>query len=295
MGQYYTPVIIDKREDPKVLAYAYSFKVGEGLKLMEHSYMGNPLVETMEAYLAKEPGRLVWAGDYARPETDAKTKDGYRYDTLHYRADHLRYDPSKTESENHRVFEENSLLPDPSYDGEKFRYVINYDKKEYFDKKKVSPSPAGWTIHPLPLLTAEGNGQGGGDYKSLVGGEFIGKWARDLVGVSDKEPDLGFDQIFPYFAEEVYQVFRTVTEISTGKLLKLEPLGVACKRDTALDMMKYDAQRITYEMYGQGKPQSRDFEEFRKKGWDFKGETRSVAIPEWDAEIAFTIFQFTFL
>ena len=42
MGQYYHPTIMGKRYG--VQGWLYSHAYGEGLKLMEHSYLGNDFV-----------------------------------------------------------------------------------------------------------------------------------------------------------------------------------------------------------------------------------------------------------
>jgi hypothetical protein len=38
-------------------------------------------------------------------------------------------------------------------------------------------------LHPLPLLTAEGNGRGGGDFRGDDPQNLVGSWARDLISV----------------------------------------------------------------------------------------------------------------
>ena len=72
------------------------------------------------------------------------------------------------------------------------KFLINYDTKEYLDLniyKKNSMNKAGWTIHPLPLLTAVGNDRGGGDFHSgNIGYEFVGIWAWQLISISDAIP-----------------------------------------------------------------------------------------------------------
>jgi hypothetical protein len=57
----------------------------------------------------------------------------------------------------------------------------------------VFPDKDGWQIHPLPLLTCEGNGRGGGDY----GGNdqnLVGLWARNTISVSNDIPD-GYEEL----------------------------------------------------------------------------------------------------
>jgi hypothetical protein len=52
----------------------------------------------------------------------------------------------------------------------------------------------GWRIHPLPLLTCEGNGRGGGDYRGES--DLVGRWSRDLISVEPVLAELeGYKEI----------------------------------------------------------------------------------------------------
>ena len=59
------------------------------------------------------------------------------------------------------------------------KFLINYDTREFIDLnlyKKNAKDKDGWTIHPLPLLTAVGNDRGGGDFhEGNIGYESVGK------------------------------------------------------------------------------------------------------------------------
>ena len=73
MGQYYKPVCIEKNE------YLYSHDYDNGLKLMEHSWIGNNFMDAVMT-LIKPKGlwyrqQIVWAGDYADPEKDENGED----------------------------------------------------------------------------------------------------------------------------------------------------------------------------------------------------------------------------
>ena len=61
MGQYFKPSNTTK----KVNLVAHDFD--NGLKIMEHSYIGNNFVETIMTLLANEwnGDNFVWAGDYS--------------------------------------------------------------------------------------------------------------------------------------------------------------------------------------------------------------------------------------
>ena len=168
MGQYYKPMSIDKME------HVYSHDYGNGLKLMEHSYIGNNFVNTVESLLA--PGgewyknRLVWAGDYADEEENG--------DNLWTQ---VGDDP---------------IEPEDMDQVESGRYIVNHTVREFVDKDIVPKDSQGWKVHPLPLLTCEGNGRGGGDYNR--NNRYIGDWARDEISIEKEEPK-DFDEIIPHF------------------------------------------------------------------------------------------------
>ena len=44
-------------------------------------------------------------------------------------------------------------------------------------------------IHPLPLLTAVGNGRGGGDYRGYENKSMVGYYAGDVIEISEEIPD----------------------------------------------------------------------------------------------------------
>lgn len=169
MGQYYTPIILGdlahvintKSEFIRIWLSAHSYD--NGMKLMEHSYIKNTFVSAFE-YLISPDGpyhmsRVVWAGDYADKEPDSELN-------LHEMADN---NSSKLQSP-----EMNSTTC--------YRYIVNHTKKQYVDKNHLEHN-----IHPLPLLTAEGNGCGGGDYHGHHE-ELCGTWARDLLSVDSVCP-----------------------------------------------------------------------------------------------------------
>ena len=70
MGQYYKPVFLNEKNKP--VSFVYSHDFASGLKIMEHSWVGNKFVQFVERQLIGNPTKLVWAGDYAEKE-DPKT------------------------------------------------------------------------------------------------------------------------------------------------------------------------------------------------------------------------------
>lgn len=189
MGQYFKAISLDvkKRVD--------SWNFRNGAKLMEHSWIGNHFVNFVEQLLAEDGKwfghRIVWAGDYADPETDSKgnvtkllSEDGKEYEANLY--DIIQDDE----------------VSDKKFKVKKFRYLINLDTKEFVDYNKI-PLDNDYTddkghvwkyyIHPLPLLTCEGNGRGGGDYHKE--NPLVGSWARNRITVSTAKPSPDFKRI----------------------------------------------------------------------------------------------------
>lgn len=156
---------------------------------MEHSYIGNSFVEAVEFLLIDDGegnrgrwsgNRIVWAGDYA----NAEPLSGNNLYSLAEEKDKLKM-----------LIE---AVP------ENYHYLVNWDKKQFVDKTKCNPINGVWNIkglkiHPLPLLTADGNGRGGGDYNG-EGIDYVGTWARDRISLMKEIPE-DFTEIRPNFDE----------------------------------------------------------------------------------------------
>lgn len=152
-----------------------------GGKLTEHSYINNNFVGGVEFIFTPEgpcyKSRLVWAGDYADPEPELE-------ENLY----HLTTSPDKE-------YKIKSIIT-PEY-----KYIINHTKKIYINKEtyviNVKSKTDYHPFHPLPLLVAEGNGCGGGDYHG-VNEDLIGTWARDVISVEKDKPEdyIEYDILF---------------------------------------------------------------------------------------------------
>ena len=150
------------------------------------------------------PQRVVWSGDYA-DEEDPSTITPFEIKAL---AD------EKSEYWNSKVLKEKGLnlyslsdivgkLTHDEDNKNKYeheyksvapltaKYLVNHDRKEFVDKSKTPKDNDGWQMHPLPLLTCEGNGRGGGDYRGES--DLIGIWARNIIGVVTKKSDIPKD------------------------------------------------------------------------------------------------------
>ena len=166
MGQYYKPAFLAKN-GKSVKSWIYSHDYGSGLKLMEHSWIKNDFVGAVEEQLTPHgkfyKSKLVWAGDYADNEEGSKS------------------------NVYGRCKDKNQIKPHGGMVDPIYRYIVNHTKKEYVDKMEV-PDNDGWRIHPLPLLTCEGNGRGGGDYGYPDDNNIVGSWARNVISVEKEIP-----------------------------------------------------------------------------------------------------------
>jgi hypothetical protein len=163
MGQYYLALILGEKDShsTEIIRQAiHPHTFDNGAKLMEHSYVGNSFMEAVECLLMPNApffkSRLVWAGDYADPDSDG-------------------------ENLYHMAFENNELFSLKQPQSSLPLYVINHTKQVYFAKELDK-------IHPLSILTAEGNGRGGGDYHG-PNEELSGTWARDVISVEHTFPE----------------------------------------------------------------------------------------------------------
>ncbi len=186
MGQYYK--IAFQHDGERVVVNGRKVE-GEGYimaKLMEHSWMENPLTMAVADEMYKWPMRLLWCGDYAEKDEVYDATDGaVEYEDL-WGED---ADPG------------HELAPSKfDYNG---KWLVNHDKKlavnldEYWRKSEDN----GWVICPFPLLTALGNGRGGGDFhEGYIGADKVGTWVWDLISIEDEKPE-GYEEFKVVFKE----------------------------------------------------------------------------------------------
>ncbi len=206
MGQYYKAVFLAENQKPIASVSSYDF--GSGAKLMEHSWEKNPMVRFVERQLMVAPQKVVWAGDYADEEdpttiTEREIKlladeesDYWNSKVLKEKGVNL-YSLSDTigklihdeRVENKYEHDYKGVAPLTA------KYLVNHDKKQFVDKSKTPKDGDGWQIHPLPLLTCEGNGRGGGDFRG--DSPLVGLWARDKISVVTRKSDIpkGFEEL----------------------------------------------------------------------------------------------------
>lgn len=181
MGQYYYPTIIRRKGKRNYSEQFYSHSYDHnGLKLMEHSYVGNYFTETVLGQLYNKPGRLAWMGDY-HEKGDIENVELDKLFRRHYKT-------FKDESEKGKHYNHPEMLTQ-----RKGRFILNHDKKVFIDMGKYEEEATkdewGCMVHPLPILTAVGNGRGGGDFWNEEQYDSVGIWAGDLIETQDAKPN----------------------------------------------------------------------------------------------------------
>ena len=213
MGQYWIFVILDETGKlvrayvkPGTIRISANCKYGHGSKLTEHTSFDSTMVLAVEELLAPKGmfyrSRVVWAGDYADPEprptesTESAPEGASEARNLYnIVSEQIEEDDEKTTQG--KLLNSRMLVPNP---GETHRrFVVNHTKKMYVDVERVGEKPEicynDCRIHPLPLLVAEGNDRGGGDYGAHSADyELVGTWARDVISVDDILP-AGFEEL----------------------------------------------------------------------------------------------------
>ena len=185
MGQYFKAVVLkpdwEKSKDTPIMWSINPHDFGNGLKMAEHAYIGNNYVaEVCRQLGGKFKGYpFVWCGDYGDSEI--------------YKASRAF------------VKEHHDELKNPTKGESVFKYIVNYDKKEYIAIPRFNPSIAKY--HPLPLLCSCGNGENGGDYyidDDDIMENYVGRWAYDRIGLENKKP-ADFTQIKVNFGSYRYR------------------------------------------------------------------------------------------
>ncbi len=185
MGQGYKALILGSQPDQGaelIRTWVNPHDYNNGYKLTEHSYIGNNFVGALEFLISPlgmfYKSRVVWCGDYADKEAGL---------------DQNLYEISDNEINGGKV--SRPVTRDMS----EYRYIVNHTTGEYVDKA-TCVSQVSHNFHPLPLLTAEGNGRGGGDYHG-TNEEMVGKWARHVLSV-EKEKPAGYTELVCDFRDE---------------------------------------------------------------------------------------------
>ena len=176
MGQYYNILI---KQNNKYTVYDRSTLDSDGnsrymmAKLTEHSWIGNSTMDSFSSIIYKKPTQIAWVGDYAN-EKSCKLVNNL------------------TKNQINNLHKKAYSLPEKSLEyiplNTKYMLLVNWTKKifidmyEYIEKNTLQS----WCLHPLSLLTAVGNGLGGGDYRD-INEDKIGSWCFDKISFEPED------------------------------------------------------------------------------------------------------------
>ena len=176
MGQYYVAIIMDAA-GRFIRAWFNPHNYEYGAKLTEHCGVKSAFVAAVSQQIcptgALYRSAVAWAGDYAPME---EGMDVNLYDSI---------DLVPNQKKGIAPAAAAATASD-------YPFLVNWSKRLYVDTRKES------NFSPLPLLTAEGNGLGGGDYRGSSM-ELVGTWARD---------ELSFESDVPSEAKELVCGFK---------------------------------------------------------------------------------------
>ena len=207
MGQYYHPTMIDENGN---ITWVYTHHYSDGLKLMEHSYIGNSTMNAVCGQIRNHPLRIAWIGDYSDEQY------GDAYESKLPREEFMRvFDAVYGSRQQDHLVHPSPMAHDTDSTG---WYLVNHTQKcaLHLDsfillnkwteswKNPRTGEEEKWDmcIHPLSLLTACGNDRGGGDYHSgYPGYDRVGTWAFDLIELTENKPE-GYRETMYTFTEQ---------------------------------------------------------------------------------------------
>ena len=170
MGAYYEASLEANKKHTEVyvgkLTEGEYFRVnthdidGNGLKLMEHSYIGNSYVAHILSLIEDNPTNVIWLCDYSEDET-------YNWETVN-------------------EVETNKMEIKSRFRGES-GFIINHTTNEYISLKAYQTEfrkhSKEWATSPLPFLTnSEEGAMGGGDLRTDE--PTRGLWKNHLISYS---------------------------------------------------------------------------------------------------------------
>jgi hypothetical protein len=194
MGQYYKTVNIGKKQEATT--------PDQWPKLMETSWMGNNAMDGLLIGLLLDGQSVSELSQYNRSLTTVDFPWGsWSRDIVVRCGDYYDEDPTIY---NEAVETTYKFTKGLDY---KELYLINHTKKQYISMKRyLAQADLGcewdksYTVHPLPLLIALGNGGGGGNYYG-INQHLVGSWGLDAISTSFYKPADSYSEILPFFKE----------------------------------------------------------------------------------------------
>lgn len=219
MGQYYVIVNIDKKEFLDPSEYGCGAKLTEFSHLERETGHATNILEALHTLIKGrwQKDRVYVVGDYADIE-DENVKDVW-YETMKGLYQEIKRLGEKQGEYEKTLFDYaindcKSLKGIPGTKAD--RFLCNAITREYVDLRSedvkicrtLKDGAVHTVYHPLPLLLAMGNGQGGGDYYGK-NDKYVGSWVPFTKGIffSDSVPDSSYTELCPCFEPDDRVIF----------------------------------------------------------------------------------------
>ena len=184
MGQYFTAAL---KKGNNIIVVE---KKPRGMKLMEHSYVGNDYVSAVvKAIRSCEDSscQVAWIGDYALSESlDKNSKDFFL--SRVFGQDKKKYSDvlAMAKAVETKKNEITLSVSESEMDDYEDHYLLNMDKKQFIHVRKIGDG----VIHPLAILTCSNPGSGG-NYHPHEGEDdekLFCSWCGDNIAYSKTKP-----------------------------------------------------------------------------------------------------------
>ncbi len=220
MGAYYTPTALTNEKTKNY----QTIEMIHGLKLMEHSYFGNPAVNSTLFMIENSNWKnksFTWACDYS-DNISGSDKNIYELSEKHI------INPTKKKTPQMRA---NGISFEDMEDTYNNVIILNNSKKEYLDLSEYVANykfDKKWMTHPFPLLTnSETQSMGGGDYH--LQNDFRGIWSNDKFEVVRSIIDVPAS--YKNISSDFYFYANEEDEKQSKDLMKIKVLRSSLEKD----------------------------------------------------------------
>ena len=238
MGQYWKPVV-EGKDGKRYSIISHQFN--NGLKFMEHSYIGNILPSIIMWKLYKNPMFTTWVGDYCDERLVGNGLKGPTGSEL-WDDRHIIYFTNASSRpiwlgidedmncNTEELSDETMKQISEMFDNNIADYIlVNHTKRMYLSFEEYMQIPYNlnsrlkdWElkIHPLPVLVAAPSmGDGMGDFHAARATNYnkVGTWSWDLISVEDKS----YAEVSKYtFVDKVRNFMYKITDFEFLKSKK---------------------------------------------------------------------------
>lgn len=182
MGQYYR-AYLESSESDKYEVY----RPWSGAKLCEIAFCEQPFIDLVLNRLIENPMRLAFIGDYANDNDDKWGEYNHTGYIIRY---NRAYKDETGQNAIRCMKEEEARKVQKEVQDTSSAYVVNKTRKEFISLSQYYENASknyrnNFVMHPLVILTACGNGRGGGDFYCSNDelNSAVGRWAFDFIEI----------------------------------------------------------------------------------------------------------------